>query len=110
MPPKVRSSLRKLGTDLSAARRRLHLTVTMMIERTGVAKSTYLRAEKGDPTVTLAVYAMVLFALGFGEPLGRLADIHEDEIGLSLDAERLPKRVRVPKSHPPSWDNSKRRD
>jgi hypothetical protein len=101
LPTKVRSSLRKLGADLLAARRRRGLTVSMMIERTGVAKSTYLRAERGDPTVTLGVYAMVLFALGFGEILGGLADVLKDEVGLSLETERLPKRVRVPKPFPP---------
>ena len=74
----------------------------MMVERTGVAKSTYLRVERGDPTVALGVYAMALFALGFGEALGDLADARGDEIGLSLEADRLPKRVRVPKPTPPS--------
>jgi transcriptional regulator with XRE-family HTH domain len=102
LPPKVRASLRKLGADLLVARRRRGLTVTMMVERTGVAKSTYLRLEKGDPTVALGVYAMALFALGFGEVLGGLADVHGDEVGLSLEAERLPKRVRVPKTSLPS--------
>jgi len=98
LPPKVRAALRKLGLDLVAARRRRGLTVAMMVERTGVAKSTYLRLEKGDPTVALGVYAMALFVLGFGEALGGLADVHGDEIGLSLDVERLPKRVRVPRA------------
>jgi len=102
LPPKVRASLRKFGSDLLAARRRRGLTVSMMVERTGASKSTYLRLERGDPTVALGVYAMALFALGFGEVLGGLADVRRDEIGLSLEAERLPKRVRVPKARLPS--------
>jgi hypothetical protein len=73
----------------------------MMVERTGMAKSTYLRLEKGDPTVALGGYAMALFALGFGEALGGLADVRRDEVGLSLDAERLPRRVRPPKTSLP---------
>jgi DNA-binding XRE family transcriptional regulator len=97
MPPKVRRSLRKLGGDLSIARRKRSLTVQMMAERLGVAKGTYLRAEKGDPTVAIAVYAMALFALGFGEALGELIDPGRDEQGLLLDVERLPKRVRAKK-------------
>ena len=101
LPPKVRASLRKFGADLLAARRRRSLTVAMMVERTGVSKSTYLRAEKGDPTVALGVYAMALFALGFGGALGDLADVRGDDLGLSLETERLPKRVRVPKSSTP---------
>lgn len=102
LPSKIRTSLRKFGSDLLAARKRRGLTVAMMVERTGVAKSTYLRMEGGDPTVALGVYAMALFALGFGEALGDLADVRGDEVGLSLEAERLPKRVRVPKPLPPS--------
>lgn len=98
LPPKVRRSLIKLGADLATARKKRNLTTMMMAERLGVAKSTYLRAEKGDPTVSMGVYAMVLFVLGFGDALGEIVDPRRDDQGLLLDAERLPKRVRVKKS------------
>jgi transcriptional regulator with XRE-family HTH domain len=97
LPASVRRSLAKFGADLRIARRRRHLTVAMMAERLGVAKSTYLRAERGDPTVSLGVYAMALFVLGLGDALGVLVDSSRDERGLLLDEERLPKRVRVKK-------------
>jgi DNA-binding XRE family transcriptional regulator len=35
----------------------------MMAERTGVAKSTYLKLEKGYPSVALGTYAMAFFVL-----------------------------------------------
>jgi DNA-binding XRE family transcriptional regulator len=98
LPPKVRRSLLKLGVDLATARKKRNLTTVMMAERLGVAKSTYLRAEKGDPTVSMGVYAMVLFVLGFGDALGEIVDPRRDDQGLLLDVERLPKRVRVKKS------------
>jgi transcriptional regulator with XRE-family HTH domain len=101
LPPQVRRSLTKFGTDLALARRKRHLTMAMMAERLGVAKSTYLRVEKGDPTVSLGMYAMALFVLGFGDPFGDLVDASRDEQGLLLDAERVPKRVR-PKREPTS--------
>ena len=69
----------------------------MMTERLGVAKSTYLRLEKGDPSVSMGVYAMALFVLGLGDPLSALAEPGRDTQGLLLEAERLPKRVRVKK-------------
>ena len=97
LPAKVRRSLVKLGADLTTARKKRNLTTVMMAERLGVAKSTYLRAEKGDPTVSMGVYAMVLFVLGFGGALGEIVDPRRDDQGLLLDAERLPKRVRVKK-------------
>lgn len=98
LPPRIRRSLVKLGADLTTARKKRNLTAMMMAERLGVAKSTYLRVEKGDPTVSMGVYAMVLFVLGFGDALGEIVDPRRDDQGLLLDVERLPKRVRVKKS------------
>lgn len=98
LPPKVRRSLVKLGVDVATARKKRNLTAAMMAERLGVAKSTYLRVEKGDPTVSMGVYAMALFVLGFGDTLGEIVDPRRDDQGFLLDAERLPKRVRVKKS------------
>ncbi len=101
LPSKLRRSLVKLGTDIAAARRKRGLTVMMMAERVGVAKSTYLKVEKGDPSVSMAAYAMALFVLGFGDALGDIVDPRRDDVGLLLDAERLPKRVRPKKTATP---------
>jgi DNA-binding XRE family transcriptional regulator len=98
LPPRIRRSLTRFGGDLAIARRKRGLTAAMMAERVGVAKSTYMRVEKGDPTVSFGVYAMALFVLGFGDVFADLADARHDEIGLTLDAERLPKRVRPRKT------------
>jgi DNA-binding XRE family transcriptional regulator len=95
LPPKVRRSLTKFGGDLAMARRKRHVTTAMMSERLGVAKSTYVRVEKGDPTVSIGVYAMALFVLGFGDAFADLVDASRDEQGLLLDAQRVPKRVRA---------------
>lgn len=101
LPPKVKHALAKLGADIALARKRRHLTTLMMAERLGVAKSTYLKIEKGNPTVAMGVYAMTLFALGFDAALGEIVDPRRDDQGLLLDAERLPKRVRVRKTPQP---------
>ena len=101
LPAGLRRSLSKLGRDIAVARRKRHLTMEMVAERTGLAKSTYARIEKGDPTVAMGAYAMTLFVLGLGEAFGDLADARCDEDGLLLDEERLPKRVRI-KMVPPS--------
>ena len=101
LPSNVRRSLTKFGANLAVARRKRNLTVAMMAERLGVARSTWLRLEKGDPTVAMGAYAMALFVLGFGEVLGDLADPGRDEQGLLLDVQRLPRRVRVRKEPTP---------
>jgi DNA-binding XRE family transcriptional regulator len=98
-PPKIKRALAKLGADIAVARKRRSLTTAMMAERIGVAKSTYLKIEKGDPTVSMGAYAMAFFALGFDDALSEILDVKRDDQGLLLDAERLPKRVR-PKRTP----------
>lgn len=95
LPPHVRRALAKLGADIALARKKRNLTAVMMAERSGVAKSTYLKLEKGDPSVALGTYAMTFFVLGFGDALGELLDARKDDQGLLLDVERMPKRVRV---------------
>src|SRR5258708_1243789 len=97
LPPRVRRALTKVGAELAIARRKRMLTVLMMAERVGVSKGTYLRIEKGDPSVSLGAYAMALFVLGFGNALGDLVDPHRDDQGLLLDEQRLPKRIRMRK-------------
>jgi len=101
LPPDVRRSLAKFGSDLAVARRKRRLTSAMMAERVGLSKSTYLRVEKGDPTVSLGAYAMALFVLGFGAALGELIDPRHDDQGLLLERLRLPKRVRARKEPTP---------
>jgi hypothetical protein len=98
LPPPTRRALAKLGQDLVTARRKRRFTVAMMVERMGVATNTYRRVEKGDPTVAMGAYAMALFVLGLGSALGDLVDPKRDEVGLLLDEERLPKRVRLKKT------------
>jgi transcriptional regulator with XRE-family HTH domain len=102
LPPPVKRSLTKFGNDLAIARRKRGLTILAVAERMGVAKTTYLRVEKGDPGVGLGAYAMALFVLGFGDPLSAIIDVSRDDTGLLLDEERLPKRVRMKKSRKPA--------
>jgi transcriptional regulator with XRE-family HTH domain len=97
LPQKVRRSLTKFGADIALARKKRTLTSRMMAERLGVGKSTYLRVEEGDPTVSMGIYAMALFVLGFGDALGEVVDPRRDDQGLLLDAKRLPKRIRIKK-------------
>ena len=60
--------------------------------------TAYLKVEKGDPSVSMAIYAMALFVLGFGAVIGDMVDPGRDDVGLLLDIERLPKRVRPRKA------------
>ena len=97
MPLPVKRILAKLGADIKAARLRRRITMALMAERAFVARSTLQKVEQGDPGVSLGVYATVLFILGLSERLADVADIGTDSLGLQLDEERLPQRVRATK-------------
>jgi DNA-binding XRE family transcriptional regulator len=93
----VKRSLVKLGSDLRDARRRRRIPTSLMAERVGISRSTLLKAEKGDPTVAMGVYATILFVLGLIGRVTELADPRHDDLGLGLDEERLPQRIRLKK-------------
>ncbi len=97
MPLPVKRALAKLGADIKAARLRRRITMTLMAERAFVARSTLQKVEQGDPGVSLGVYATVLFILGLSDRIAELADAVTDSVGLQLEDERLPKRVRTSK-------------
>ena len=94
LPQVAARALRKLGADISAARRRRRIPMELMAERALVGRNTITRVERGDPRVSMGIYATVLFVLGMAERLGDVADASTDRVGLDIAEERLPKRVR----------------
>jgi len=93
----VKRALLKLGRDLCDARRRRRIPTSLMAARVGISRSTLLKAERGDPTVSMGVYATILFVLGLSERITELADPRHDDVGLALEEERLPQRIRLKK-------------
>jgi transcriptional regulator with XRE-family HTH domain len=98
VPILVRGALRKLGSDIRAARVRRRVPMHLMAERAAISRGTLSRVEQGDPGVCLGTYAIVLSELGIGERVAGLADVKDDRVGLMLEEQRLPKRVRLSKS------------
>lgn len=94
LPVPVLRSLSKLGADIKSARLRRRIPVTIMAQRAFVTRVTLRKLERGEPTVGIGTYATVLFILGMSARLAEVADIRFDELGMSLDEERLPKRIR----------------
>ena len=94
LPISVQRSLRKLGSDVRDARRRRRISTTVMAERAGISRPTLRKVEDGDPSVSLGIYASVLFVLGMDDRLGEIADATNDQLGLALQQEELPERIR----------------
>lgn len=96
-PIAVKRALRKLGADLRDARRRRRIPTALMAERVGVTRATLAKAEKGESSVSVGVYASMLFVLGMIERLAAVAGVRYDDVGIALEEERLPKRIRLKK-------------
>ena len=94
LPMPVKRALRKLGKDIKDARRRRRIPVSIAAERASVSKNTLLNIEKGDPGVAIGLYATVLFVMGMVERLADIADVKDDAVGLQLEEEQLPQRIR----------------
>lgn len=94
VPLPVERAIQKLGTDLSLARRRRHISQASLAERMGASLSTVRRMEQGDVRVPIHFYARALHVFGEIQALENLLDTARDDIGLTLMDERLPQRVR----------------
>jgi hypothetical protein len=68
-----------------------------MAERARVSRPTLLRLEQGDASVSLGIFATVLFILGMQTRLKDLVDAAHDRLGLDLQTESLPKRICAPR-------------
>jgi transcriptional regulator with XRE-family HTH domain len=95
LPFPVRRALLKLGKDIREARIRRRISTAVMANRALITRMTLYKIERGDPTVSVAAYATVLFVLGMIDRLAEIADAKFDEVGRSLEEEQLPKRIRV---------------
>lgn len=96
-PLPVKRALKRLGQDLRDARKRRRIPMRLAAERAAISRTTLSKIEKGDEGVSLGAYAKILFILGMIQQLTALADSKFDELGLGLDAESLPKRIRIPR-------------
>lgn len=95
-PIPVLRAAKKLGLDLRDARRRRRIPTQLAAERAGISRTTLTKIEKGDIGVSFGAYARVLFILGMIDRLAELADPQFDRLGLHLEAENLPQRIRIP--------------
>lgn len=85
VPPEASSSLQVLGEHLSLARLRRQESQKQWAARLGVSVPTLMRLEKGDPTVSMGVYATALWLLGLSGGLAELADPAKDMRALESD-------------------------
>lgn len=93
-PPMIKQ-LAALGERLRLARLRRQMSAGTLAARAGIARGTLGRAERGDPAVSLAIYAMVLRVVGLHHDLDSIA--RDDVLGRKLQDLKLPVRKRAPR-------------
>ncbi len=98
IPLPAAHALRKLGRDLALARRKRGISTSDMAARLFIGRNTLWRLEHGNPTVAIGTLATAAFVLNLHDRLANLAAPASDELALSLDERRLPKRIRRKRS------------
>ena len=82
LPRAIRKELEEMGTQIKLARKRRRLSLAKVAERAQCTQLTLMRVEKGTPTVSIGIYARVLYALGLDEDILLIA--RKDEAGNAL--------------------------
>lgn len=96
MPSAVLAQLRLLGEHLAIARKRRREPLAAWAQRIGVSEPTLMRMEKGDPSVSMGVYATALWLVGRSQALPDLA-APEHDMGALEEAVRVAKARSVRK-------------
>lgn len=100
LPLVALKALRELGENIAVARLRRREPQRAWAERIGISVPTYVRMEKGEPSVSVAAYAAALWLMGRVQVLPEVAAPENDLTALEQDvrAARKRERVRTPAS------------
>lgn len=85
LPAESAAALVRLGDNLALARVRRKESQREWAGRIGVSVPTLIRMERGDPSVSMGIYATALWIMGRTQALGELADPLSDLGALESD-------------------------
>ena len=71
--PRQQRILDQLGENIELALKRRHISQELLHQRTGISKPTLRRIIRGDSTVSIGYYMIVLSVLGLENDLGMVA-------------------------------------
>ncbi|MCD6532959.1 MAG: helix-turn-helix transcriptional regulator [Deltaproteobacteria bacterium] len=95
IPFSIIAALKTLGENIRNARKRRRITMNLLAERAKISRVTLSKIEKGDPSVAIKYYASVLQMLGLLKNLEEVAAAKNDGVGVIIEEENLPQRVRL---------------
>ncbi|MGA0609684.1 helix-turn-helix domain-containing protein [Caldimonas sp. KR1-144] len=85
LPPEVSQALAELGQHLALARLRRNESQRSWAQRIGVSVPTLASMERGEPGVSMGVYATALWMMGRTKALAALAEPQFDFGALEAD-------------------------
>lgn len=95
LPRPAATALAELGENLAIARVRRKESQRLWAKRLGVSIPTLIRMERGDPGVSMGVYATALWMIGRVRALAELAEPKHDQGALESDVREAMKRRAV---------------
>lgn len=101
LPKPVERALRRLGQDISTARRMRRRSQEDLAQRIGTSLSTVRRMEGGYPGTALHTFLRALHVLGRLEAVVKVMAMENDVLGMELVREQLPQRVRTSRGGEP---------
>lgn len=94
--PTIEKNLKTMGEQIKLARLRRELSATLVCERADISRSTLWKIEKGNPSISIGAYVMVLHALG-GLDKDILYIAKDDETGRLFQDLKLKAKKRINK-------------
>lgn len=104
LPESVTHHIKDLGHRIRVARTRRKLSIVELAAKAGIDRNTLGALERGKPGVSINAYLMTLWALGLDHTLDAVAHPDADSHGKTLEASRMPKRVRKPRAAKKEYD------
>jgi transcriptional regulator with XRE-family HTH domain len=95
LPPAAAQALHTLGENLAIARVRRRESQRAWAKRLGISVPTLIRMERGDPGVSVGIYATALWLMGRVTALPAIAAPGEDRGALESDVRSALKRRAV---------------
>lgn len=87
--------MRRLGSNLRAARLARNLKIDQVAEKIGTGRRAVADAEKGRLGTAVAVYLALLWTYDLMAPVSQLADPAADAVGIASMARRKRARART---------------
>jgi transcriptional regulator with XRE-family HTH domain len=93
--PQAKKTLKLFGENIKLARLRRKLSVEQISQRAGISRSTVIKIEKGDDSVSMGSYFQVLFVMRLDKDFLNVAK--DDVLGRKIQDAGLVTNKRAPK-------------